>query len=106
MIQKKVTTENSIPSKTLKLSADISADILQNLFNDMLSTGNLPDNMKLVFKKKDPFKKENYRPKTIFKKLMQKQIVGYMEIFLSPYSCGYRKKVNTQQVLLALIETW
>ena len=54
---KKATTGNSIPSKTLKLSADISADILQNLFNDMLSTGNLPGNMKLaditpVFKKK------------------------------------------------------
>ena len=30
---KKATTGNSIPSKTLKLNADISADILQNLFN-------------------------------------------------------------------------
>ena len=59
---KKATTGNSIPSKTLKLHADISADILQNLFNDMLLTGNFPDNMKfaditLVFKKKRPFKK-------------------------------------------------
>ena len=59
---KKETTGNSIPSKTLKLSADISADILPNLFNDMISTGNFIDNMKLtditpVFKKKDPLKK-------------------------------------------------
>ena len=59
---KKATTGNSIPSKTLKLCADISADILRNLFNDMLSTGNFSDNMKLaditpVFKKKNPFKK-------------------------------------------------
>ena len=88
---KKATTGNSIPSKTLKLSADISADILQNLFNDMLSTGNFPDNMKLaditpVFKKKDPLKRENYRPVSIlsaiskiFERLMQKQIVVYME---------------------------
>ena len=35
-------------------------------FNDMLSTSNFPDNMKLaditpVLKKKDPLKKENYR---------------------------------------------
>ena len=77
---KKATTGNSIPSKTLKLSADISADILQNLFNDMLITGNFPDNMKLaditpVFKKKDPLKKENYKPilfavSKIFEKLM------------------------------------
>ena len=86
----------------MKLSADISADILQNLFN-MLTTGNFPDNMKLaditpVFKKKYSLKKENYRPVShlsaiskIFEKLMQKQIVGYMENFLSPYLCGYRK---------------
>ena len=56
---KKATNGNSIPSKTLILSADISADILQNLFNGMLSTGNFPNDMKLaditpVFKKKDP----------------------------------------------------
>ena len=45
---KKETAGDSIPSKTLKLSAKcaISADIPQNLFN-MLSTGNFPDNMKL-----------------------------------------------------------
>ena len=42
---KKATTGNSIPSKTLKRSADISADVLQNLFNDVLSTGNFPDNI-------------------------------------------------------------
>ena len=68
--RKKAATGKSIPSKTLKLSANISADILQNLFNNMLSTGNFPDNMKLaditpVFKKKDPLKKENYRPVSI-----------------------------------------
>ena len=101
---KKVTTEN----RTLKLSADISADTLQNLFNDMLSTGNFPGNMKLgdirpVFKKKDPLKKENYRSVSIlsaisklFERLTQKQIVGYMENVLSPYLCGYRKNFNTQ----------
>ena len=65
----KATTGNSIPSKTLKLSADISADILQNFFN-MLSAGYFPDNMKLaditaVFKKKDTFKKGSYRPVSI-----------------------------------------
>ena len=61
----------------------------------MLSTGNFPDNMKLaditpVFKKKDPLKKGNYRTVSIlsaiskiFERLMQKQIVGYMESFLS-----------------------
>ena len=35
---KKESTGNSILSRTLKLSADISADVFQNLFNDMLPT--------------------------------------------------------------------
>ena len=84
----------------------------------MLSTGNFPNNVKLaditpVLKKKVPLKKENYRSVSIlsaiskiFERLMQKQIVGYMENFLSPYLCGYRKNFNTQQALLALIENW
>ena len=42
----------------------------------------------------------------IFEKLMQKQILGHIEIFLFPYLCGYRKIFNTQQTLLALIENW
>ena len=59
---RKANTGNSILSKTLKLSADISPDILQNLFNDMLSTDNFPDNIKYaditsVFKKRNPLKK-------------------------------------------------
>ena len=40
---------------------------LQNLYNDMLATDNFPDDMKCanltpVFRNKDIFKKENYRP--------------------------------------------
>ena len=105
------------PIKTLKLSADISADVLQNLFN-VLSTGNFPDNTKLadissVFKKRRSFKKRNYRPVSVlyaiskfFEKLMQKQIVGYKENFLSPYLRGFRKSFNTHKALLALTENW
>ena len=66
-----------------------------------------------VLKKKDPLRKENYRPVSIlsaiskiFERLMQKQIVVYMVHFLLPHLCGYRKKFNTQQALLALTENW
>ena len=57
---------------------------LVNLSSEYLTTGNFPDNLKLavitpVFKKKDPFNKENYRPVSVlpcisknFKKLIQK----------------------------------
>ena len=37
---------------------------------------------------------------------MQKQMVSYIEKFLSPYLCGYRKGFNAQYALLAMIEKW
>ena len=56
---KKATTSDSIPPKILKISSDVSADALHSLFNDMLKSGNFPENLKLadltpVFKKKNP----------------------------------------------------
>ena len=44
---KKATTSDSIPHKILEISSDVSADALQSLFNDMLKTGNFPENLKL-----------------------------------------------------------
>ena len=90
---KKATTKNTIPPKILKVSCNTSAETLHNLFNECLITGNFPDNLKLaditpVFKKKDPFNKENYGPVSvlpsiskIFEKLMQKQINDYISNF-------------------------
>ena len=37
---------------------------------------------------------------------MQKQINNHIKIYLSPYLCGYRKRYNTQQALVSLIEKW
>ena len=45
--RKKATTSDSIPHKILEISSDVSADALQSLFNDMLKTGNFPENLKL-----------------------------------------------------------
>ena len=114
---KKATTKNTIPPKILKISCNTSAEILHNLFYECLITGNFLDNLKLadtssVFKKKDPLNKENYRPvgvlpsiSYIFEKLMQKQINGYINLFLSPYLCSYRKGFSTQ-LALSLTEKW
>ena len=43
---KKATTSDSISPKILKISSKISADALQSLINDMLKTGNFPDDLK------------------------------------------------------------
>ena len=37
---------------------------------------------------------------------MQKHIVSYIEKFLSPYLCGYRKGYSIQTALLSLIGRW
>ena len=111
-------TSDSIPPRILKITSVVSADTLHNLFNDVLKTGNFPDNLKLadiapVFKKKNPLHKVNYRPVSVlpsiskvFEKLMQKQISGYINNYLSPYLCGYRKSFSSQQALMSLIENW
>ena len=45
---KKATTIDSIPPKILKISSKVSVDALQSLFNDMLKTGNFPENLKVA----------------------------------------------------------
>ena len=40
----------------------------------------------------------------LFEKIMQNQINGFINDFLSPYLWGYRKDYNTQQAFLSLIE--
>ena len=102
----------------MKTSSKISADALQNLFNDMLKTGHFPDNLKLadittVFLIKDPLHKVNYRPVSVFpsiskvfEKLMQKQISGYISRYLLPCLCRSRKGFSWQQVLMSVIENW
>ena len=37
---------------------------------------------------------------------MQKQIVNFIDSFLSPFLCGYRKGYNSQHALIAMIEKW
>ena len=37
---------------------------------------------------------------------MQTQIIDYMENFLSPFLCGYRRGYSAQHALIALLEKW
>ena len=79
-----------------------------NFINDMLSTGNFPDSIKLadttlVFKKKTcKFRLVSVLSAVL--KFFEKLFVGYVENVLYPYLCDYRNDFNTQQALLALIE--
>ena len=63
---KKATNSDSILPKILKINSEASPDVLHNLFNDLLKTGNFPDKLKLaditsVFKRKNILCKVNYK---------------------------------------------
>ena len=82
----KGTTHNNIPSKILRQSAEVTANTLQLLFNNAISSSEFRENLRLtdvtpIFKEKDPLDKTNYRPVSvlplvskIFERLMQEQI--------------------------------
>ena len=66
-----------------------------------------------IFKKMESIYVKNYRPVSIlpavpkfFERIMQKQMNGYIERFLSPFLCGYMKGYNSQYALLLMIEKW
>ena len=40
----------------------------------------------------------------VFERILQTQLLSYMEKYLSPALCGYRKGYNTQRALITMIE--
>ena len=57
---KKATTHKNIPPKILKSSSEATVNILHRLFNETITKGVFPDDLKLadvtpVFKKDNPF---------------------------------------------------
>ena len=116
---KKSSTFMNIPVKRLKEVVDIAAKPLTDIWNTEIILGRkFASQLKLaditpLHKKLENIKKENYRPVSLlpvvsklFERLMQKQMIAYIEKFLSPYLCGYRKGFNTQYALIAMIEKW
>ena len=96
----------------------ITAKALQQLFNQALTTGEFPSNLRNthvtpVFKMNNVLYKETYRLVSVLpiiskllEKLMQNQTNLQIKSFLSPYLCGYRKGFNSQHALISLMERW
>lgn len=106
-----------IPVKRLKETADIVVAPLVDIWvKEIVQGRKFAGNLKLgdispLHKKLENILKENYRPVSLlpvvsklFEKLMLKQMKDFIEKFLSPFLCGYRKGFNTQYALLAMIE--
>ena len=105
--------------KSLKDAVDTVAQPLTDIWKFEVVLGHkFSSQLKLaditpLHKKLETILKENYRPVSLlpvvsklFERLMQKQMVAYIEKFLSPYLCGYRKGFNAQYALIAMIEKW
>ena len=116
---KKAGTFMNIPVKILKDAVDIVAQPLKDIWKiEVVGRRKFSSQLKLaditpIHKKLETIKKENYRPVSLlpvvsklFERIMQKQMIAYIEKFLSPYLCGYRKGFNAQYALLAMIEKW
>ena len=114
----KATTFKNIPAKILKRNSDICSSYIHSILNHSFDTSLFPNNLKLadvspIFKAKDATVKTNYRPVSvlptiskIFERIMQKQINGYIDQYLSDFLCGFRKGYSTQHALISLLEKW
>ena len=112
----KASQDSYIPTKTIKVNADIFAEVLYNVFNRLLEVGEFPSGMKLadvipVHKKGSRYDKGNYSPVSIlpnlskvFERCLHKQISDFSDTILSKYQCGFRKGHGAQHCLIALLE--
>ena len=114
--KKKATAQGGIPTKFLIDYNDIIASSMCTIYNNSLLNSIFPSLLKVaditpVHKKNDTILKDNYRPisllppvSKIFERNMAEQISSFIEKFLSPSLCGFRKGFGTQTCLSVMIE--
>ena len=115
----KASQYSDIPTKILIENSDIFAEFLFANYNaSVVENSIFPSVLKLaditpVFKKGDKKCKDNYRPVSIlsnvskvFERIIFRQMLNYMEPFLSKYQCCFRKCYSTQHCLLSMLEKW
>ena len=69
--------------------------------------------MSHILKTDESIRNENYRSisclsagSKTFERIPQKQIATYIETYLSPFLCGYRKGYCAQYTMFTLLEKW
>ena len=115
----KAGTFSNISAKQLKEVEEIIVGPLMEIWSkEIIENKKFPSKLKYaditpIFQKLECVTKENYRPVSIlpvvskvFERIMQNQMRVYVEKYLSPFLCGFRKGYNTQYALTAMIEKW
>ena len=97
---------------------DISSSYITTIYNNSITNSCYPSPLKWaditpVHKKDDRSLKSNYRPistipsvSKIFERIIHDQILIFVEQYLSPYLCGFRKGYSTQYCLIIMLEPW
>ena len=108
--------KGSLSSNLCKDNMDICSEFLLNIINFGISNATFDERMKLadimpIFKKDESFSKENYCPVSclpagskVFERILHKQISAYIEFYLSPHLCGYRKGYCAQYAIITMLE--
>ena len=105
---------SSIPPKILKENNNVCCGPLMVIFNNSVSNSCFDSGLKCadvtpVHKAEETTDKNvSLLPvvSKIFERIMERQIFDYLETFLSPSLCGYRKGYSAQQALLSMLEKW
>ena len=112
----KASSSSSIPSKFIKDYGNICSKPLTDIINDGILNSYFDIGLKYadlipVHKSEETTNKKNYRNisllpavSKIFEKILHMQISTYMEKFLSPFLCGYRKGYSAQYALISMLE--
>ena len=115
---KKPSTYGAIPASILKQTIEVHLKYLTNTVNHSLKESTFPDELKqsaviLVYKKRDPLQKENYRPvclllhiSKVFERVIYYQINSFVENKISKCVTGFRKSNGTQHSLVVMLEKW
>ena len=114
----KASQDSDIPTKIIKMNADVFAKVLSNVSNRSLKVGEIPPGMILanvtpVYKKGSRYDKGNYRPVSIlpnlsklFEQYLHMQMSDFFDTILSKYQRGFSKRHGAQYCLIALLEKW
>ena len=117
-LNKSKSVSGTIPTRILKIAANICAPFLTSCFNKCIESGTFPDRLKLAdivpcYKKGSLNDKVNYRPisllpvvSKIFERLIVNQLNAHFEPRFSKLLCGFRKGHSTQHAILNLIRDW
>ena len=116
--QNKSPGQDEFTAKFLKISSNMIAPILCEIFNLSIKTGEYPDPLKIakvipIFKKGDPSLASNYRPisvlsciNKIYEKILFIRLYNFLEKYniLYEFQFGFRQGHSTEHALVEIID--